>query len=98
MGDGACFAGYNSSECGWDGGDCIDVKTQFNYDFPYCKASHPEKIGDGRCDGHELNNMECGWDNGGETFIFVFRISMGSLKAKTKYFVGEDCVSCIQLT
>ena len=40
--------GYNTAECGWDGGDCDWF---FNEKYPNCKVAHPSWIEDERCDG-----------------------------------------------
>ena len=59
--DTLCDGGlYNTEECGWDGGDCVD----FNDKYPDCKVDHPSWIGSGFCRGGEYNTEECGWDGG----------------------------------
>ena len=61
IGDGQCHGGtYNTEECGWDGGDCIE----FNTNYPNCTVDSPYFIGNGYCGGWEYNTEECGWDGG----------------------------------
>ncbi len=60
IGDGKCDAyKYNTEECGWDGGDCIE----FNERYPNCRVSYPADIGDGICSPDD-NIEQCGWDGG----------------------------------
>lgn len=71
IGDGNCdgwrWGGYNTEECGWDGGDCLVP------DYPDCRGlDQPSKIGDGYCDGGKYNTAECGWD-GGDCIEFNMR-------------------------
>ena len=37
---------YNTEECGWDGGDCVELNTK----YPNCHAANPSNIGDGYCE------------------------------------------------
>ncbi|GFH46418.1 hypothetical protein CTEN210_02892 [Chaetoceros tenuissimus] len=62
---------YNTKECGWDGGDCLDKDKELWKQFPKCvKGVDPLLIGNGKCDnGGNENTEECGWD-GGECFAF----------------------------
>ena len=48
------------TECGFDGGDCID----FNVKYPGCNVVNPDSIGDGYCHGGTYNTAECGFDGG----------------------------------
>lgn len=58
IGDGYCNGGqFNSIACAFDGGDCID----FNLEYPNCKATEPELVGNDFCN-FELNNEECNFD------------------------------------
>ena len=61
VGDGSCknFDGYNTEECGWDGGDCVE----FNEMYPDCDVRSPSFVGDGRCELF-ANTTECGYDGG----------------------------------
>ena len=47
MGSGRCDGWqYNTEECGWDGGDCVELNTK----YPNCHAANPSNIGDGYCE------------------------------------------------
>ncbi|GFH44385.1 hypothetical protein CTEN210_00859 [Chaetoceros tenuissimus] len=52
------ISGYNTIQCGWDGGDCL-IET-----YPDCYVHNPSKLGDGTCDGIEYNTTECRYDDG----------------------------------
>ena len=59
LGDTLCDGGiYNTPECNYDGGDCLD----FNLQYPSCNVPKPFSIGDGFCDGGAYNTPECGFD------------------------------------
>jgi hypothetical protein len=73
VGNGVCNGGkYNSEECGWDGGDCIE----FNKKYPDCyiDSDDIDTMGDGLCHKYVVddegmiknlvNRMECGFDAG----------------------------------
>ena len=54
-----------SLDCGWDGGDCNDKNKILWKIYPDCKGGvHPNRVGDGKCDGEPYNTAECGWDGG----------------------------------
>ena len=57
LGDGTCNKKYNSTECDYDKGDCLDVLQACAFGiFPYT-------VGDGYCDD-EANNEACSYDGG----------------------------------
>ena len=63
LGNGVCDAGRgcNKIECGWDGGDCVNLKK-----YPDCEIASGrwyEQFGNGICNS-KLNTKECGWDGG----------------------------------
>ena len=67
IGDGSCDGGdYNTEECGWDGGDCIE----FNEKYPNCMVDWPSFLENGYCNAGDYSNEgdynteECGWDGG----------------------------------
>lgn len=77
VGDGVCDAlgGYNSKECGNDGGDCKNFNENYATtanrnctasDLPCCEVEKPHLLGDGVCqDGEgEYNTEGCRWDGG----------------------------------
>jgi hypothetical protein len=57
LGNFDCDSYWNSTECGFDGGDCGIVPN-----YPDCTVEYPGWIGDGRCDGGAYNTTECGFD------------------------------------
>ena len=61
IGDDRCYRGqYNTTECGWDGGDCLQL------DWPSCHVDDPtslQGLGNGVCNG-SLDIIECGFDLG----------------------------------
>ena len=64
LGNGECDGGeYNTEECGWDGGDCIEHNS-LKQKYPDCHVYHPSWIGNGHCHKGEYNTEECGWDGG----------------------------------
>ncbi|GFH44384.1 hypothetical protein CTEN210_00858 [Chaetoceros tenuissimus] len=65
LGDGKCdnykeTGDFNSIECGFDAGDCIE----FNQNYPNCTAYLPDMVlGNGWC-SVDYNTEECGYDGG----------------------------------
>ena len=59
LGNGWCDLKYNTANCEWDGGDCLE----FNKKYPNCKIRDPQWLGNGVCSENE-NNAECGWGGG----------------------------------
>jgi len=72
---GAVLDGYNTVECGWDGGDCVGPcgigggTLTCEEKYPDCNIADPSRVGDGICHGGDYNSRECGWD-GGDCFSF----------------------------
>ena len=76
VGDGYCdkIGGYDTAECGWDGGDCCSFTCspgefscgEYGYECASCTAViNPYWVGDGYCDrSGGYNTAECGWDGG----------------------------------
>ena len=61
VGNGRCHgSGYNTAECDFDGGDCID----FNKKYPKCDVEYPYQVGDGHCHSGKYNTTECNFDGG----------------------------------
>jgi len=62
IGNGQCQGReYNTADCGWDGGDCLE----FNEQYPDCHVNIPSFIGNGDCDNYgHYNTAACGWDGG----------------------------------
>ncbi len=64
VGDGWCsgLPPYNTTECGYDGGDCIPKPVK---GYQNCTIPHPDLIGDKLCDSYApYNTPECGYDGG----------------------------------
>lgn len=51
---------YNTEECEFDGGDCVE----FNEKFPNCIVDEPFRVGDNICNRGFKNTAECGFDSG----------------------------------
>jgi hypothetical protein len=97
IGDGYCYGyDYNTEQCGWDGGDCIE----FNEKYPNCKVDSPSFIGDGFCYGGDYNTEECGWEGGDcESFnekypnckVYLPSLLIGDGFCDGDYFNTEEC-------
>ena len=64
LGNGVCdtWGGQNTTECNYDGGDCVD---DFFLKYPDCTVQNKESIGNGVCENLEAQNVEeCGYDGG----------------------------------
>ena len=64
--DGLILGGYNTEECGWDGGDCSGLSTNPTV---FTRVDFPSFIGDGKYDdlilgGYNTGTEECGWNGG----------------------------------
>ena len=55
--NGVCDLDYNTSKCGYDGGDCLVIK------YPNCGAKKIRFVGDGTCN-KRYNTSECEFDGG----------------------------------
>jgi len=62
LSDGQCNRRLNTKTCGFDDGDC----TEFNINYPGCKASEPESVGNSICEDDDLSSdrmtSDCKWD------------------------------------
>jgi hypothetical protein len=71
IGNGFCDGLYNTTECEYDGGDCLPCKDGYigfncTLYLPNCSVPFPASqyfIGDGFCDDL-YNTAECGWEGG----------------------------------
>ena len=57
LGDGIChnFGLYNTAGCGFDGGDCDGFNANYTHDgVNNCTAPYPFFLGDGKCDGGDV--------------------------------------------
>ena len=75
---GSCSGWYNTKECGYDGGECLEFNAKFpdcrtvgggdcesfNATYPGCLVEVPESLGNGLCAGGSYNTEECAWDGG----------------------------------
>ena len=56
---------YNSSDCKFDGGDCLLKPAVEEFPLlPNCFVVDPSVIGDGKCDGGDYNTADCKFDGG----------------------------------
>ena len=86
LGDGVCDGvPYNTTECGYDNGDCSNVYTN----YPNCDIFYEAYFRDGDCDlGY--NTLECGYDVGDcEEFNSVYP----TCKVDNPWRVGADSCS-----
>ena len=97
IGNGNCqnTYGYNTAECGFDGGDC----EEFNAKYPNCPAPFSSWIGDGFCQNYfNHNTAECGFDGGDCDCIVPYPPKIGdgncdggSYNTAECEFDGGDC-------
>ena len=67
IGNGICDTKFNTSDCGYDDGDCFIVK-----EYPNCIVDSPSLIGDGICTIEApYNTADCGFD-GGDCVVDAF--------------------------
>ncbi len=98
QGDGFCDDVNNVCGCAWDGGDCCDADSKFDY-CSSCECLDPDQQPDGDCTGScwnyfyagdgfcddDNNKCACGWDGGG-TFVLSARATPVPLAANA----GEE--------
>lgn len=80
-----CNASHNTTECSWDGGDCLEGGRPI-----VCDAPLPKKLGDNTCDG-AYNTPECSWD-GGDCVHFNYMYP--NCRLDNVYYLGNSC-ECI---
>ncbi len=81
--DGRCHSMYNTSECGYDGGDCIEFREQ----YPNCTVETPEWIGDGECNLGQYYTEECGYDGGDD--CTAFKKNYPSCNVDYPFWIGD---------
>jgi len=67
LGDGNCNHGvYNSKDCGFDNGDCVDFNDLQKVRYNNCTniVENIGWVGDGICNGGAYASDECGNDGG----------------------------------
>jgi len=65
IGDGKCNTGtYNTRECSYDGGDCLELNRKKENKYQKCTVSNIGWIGDKVCNGVDYMTSECGDDEG----------------------------------
>ena len=66
---------YNTRDCGYDAGDCIEL----NQKYPDCHPWDFKYFGNGVCDRLSHSNHACGFEDGGKFYfaLFLFLNSFG---------------------
>lgn len=59
IGNGVCDLDLNTTECSYDGYDCMDKEKEIP-----CQVENQDWLGDGICDGGEYNTFQCNYDYG----------------------------------
>jgi len=106
VGNGICDGrGYNTFECGYDGGDCFEKNQLMQNRFPGCHVENIEWLNDGFCDGSDYISEACGRDGGDCKDCFVEDINLmgdgvcdeGDYNVEGCSYDGGDCVPMMEL-
>jgi len=100
LNDFVCNGGsYNTEECGFDGGDCLDLNNQLKEKYNNCVVQNPWWVGDGFCHGGAYNTEDCSYDGGDcDSCSVLIKSNIGdgicddsSYNSKSCGFDGLDC-------